>query len=189
MRRLIFGIIVIALAWVGGFLAFIGAIPQPLDNSGLSGRGIAIYTGGGGARIAAGMELFADGAGERLLITGVHPETSRARLAEMWSGPQDQFDCCVDLDRKALSTEGNAKELKVWAEAHDYDTIVIVTSEYHMPRAIASTRKQMPDAELTPYPVFSGYLDANGRPTSLEAWEKLAGEYIKYLLAQLKALF
>ena len=43
----------------------------------------------------------------------------------------------------------------------------------------------MPDAALTPYPVASGYLDENGRPVSLEAWEKLAGEYIKYLLARL----
>lgn len=189
MRRLIFGLIVIILAWIGGFAVFIGGLPRAYNTVGPNGNGVAVYTGGGGARIAAGMSLFAKGAGERLLISGVHPDTSRARLSEMWGGPQDQFDCCVDLDRNALSTEGNAKELKAWAEANEYKTIIIVTSEYHMPRAMAATRRQMPNAELTPYPVASGYLDANGRPTSPEAWEKLAGEYIKYLLAQAKALF
>lgn len=189
MRRLITGLFIIALAWAGGLLAFISGLPHPYENGGTEGHGVAVYTGGGGKRIAAGMALFADGAGERLLITGVHPDTTRARLAEMWRGPRGQFDCCVDLDRKALSTDGNAKELKAWADAHAYKEIILVTSEYHMPRAVAATRAQMPDAALKPYPVASGYLDDDGRPVSLEAWEKLAGEYIKYLLARVKAVF
>lgn len=188
MRRLITGLLILALAWAGGLLLFIGDLPRPYENGEPESHGVAVYTGGGGKRIAAGMALFAEGAGERLLISGVHPDTTRARLSEMWRGPQGQFDCCVDLDRKALSTDGNAKELKAWADAHEYKEIILVTSEYHMPRAVAATREQMPDAALTPYPVASGYLDENGRPVSLEAWEKLAGEYIKYLLARVKAV-
>lgn len=189
MRRLIIGLFVIVFAWTAGLLGFIAALPEPETDGAPQGAGVVVYTGGGGARIAAAMSLLSNGAGQRLLISGVHPETSRARLSEMWKGPQSQFDCCVDLDRNALSTEGNAAELSVWARAHKFDTIILVTSEYHMPRAIAETREKMPDATLTPYPVSSGYLNEKGRPTSLEAWEKLAGEYIKFLLTRIKTFF
>ncbi len=189
MRRLLSGLLFLALAWTGGLLVFIGQLPRPGAEGVAAGHGVAVYTGGGGKRIEAGMALFAGGTGRRLLISGVHPDTTRARLAQMWRGPRGQFDCCVDLDRNALSTDGNAKELKAWADAHAYEQIVLVTSEYHMPRAIAATRARMPEARLTAYPVSSGYLDDDGRPVSLEAWEKLAGEYSKYLLARVKAVF
>lgn len=189
MRRLIVGLFLIAFAWTAGLFGFIASLPKPAASSAPQGAGVVVYTGGGGARITAGMELLSNGAGERLLISGVHPETSRARLSEMWSGAQGLFDCCVDLDRKALSTEGNATELSAWAHTHQFDSIILVTSEYHMPRAVAETRDKMPDATLTPYPVSSGYLNAQGRPVSLEAWEQLTGEYIKFLLARIKTLF
>lgn len=189
MRRLIVGLFLIVFAWIAGLLGFIAALPTPESGAPPQGAGVVVYTGGGGARIAAAMSLLSNGAGERLLISGVHPETSRARLSEMWTGPQSQFDCCVDLDRNALSTEGNAVELSIWARTHKFDSVILVTSEYHMPRAIAETREKMPDTILTPYPVPSGFLNEKGRPVSLEAWEKLAGEYIKFLLTRIKTLF
>lgn len=192
MQRLIMGVVLLALVWTGGLMIFIGQLPRPTGNAyggSAHDAGVAVYTGGGGARISAAMAIFADGAGERLLISGVHPDTSRARLAEFWTGSPDLFECCVDLDRKALTTEGNAQELSAWAQTHEYERIILVTSEYHMPRAVATTKARMPDAVLTPYPVASGYLDGEGRPVSLKAWEELAGEYMKFILAHIKAAF
>lgn len=190
MQRLAAGLfLVFALLWLSGFFAFINRLPEPSREPPVKSAGIAVYTGGGGARITAAMALFAEGGGERLLISGVNPETSRARLAELWSGSEDLFECCVDLGHKALSTEGNAAEASIWAALHGYDSIILVTSEYHMPRAILVTKTQMPDAVITPYAVSSGYLNEHGRPVSWEAWRKLSGEYAKYLIARLKVAF
>ncbi|MHA7872549.1 MAG: YdcF family protein [Hyphococcus sp.] len=187
MRRVVLSFVLIGLLWGVGLAVFIGTLPTPATAPPPKTDGVAVYTGGGGARIAAGMELFANGAGKRLLISGVHPDTSRNRLAELWTGSKDLFDCCVDLGHEALSTEGNATEVFDWVEKNRYQTVIVVTSDYHMPRALAATRAKMPGVTLHPYAVSSGYLDAEGRPVSQTAWRKLAGEYTKFLLARVKA--
>ncbi len=178
-----------AVLWTLGFAVFVARLPAPSADKPRFADGVVVYTGGGGARISAAMDIFANGAGERLLISGVHPGTSRERLSEFWRGEPARFDCCVDLGHEALSTEGNAGELKGWAQTHRYKKIILVTSEYHMPRAIISTRAKMKDAELTPFAVPSGYVDAGGRPASLTALAKLSGEYNKFLLAYANAMF
>ena len=188
MRRLIALLTTAALIWAGGLIFFIASLPEPSGRAQGKADGVVGYTGGGGVRIYSAMQIFADGAGERLLISGVHPDTTAARLSEFWVGPKDRFDCCVDLGREALTTEGNASELRDWADSHRFTTIILVTSDYHMPRAIAVTRARMPEATITPYAVASGYLDREGRPVSLKAGLKLAGEYTKYILARIKAL-
>ena len=188
VRRLIAFLTGLALLWAGGLALFIAALPQPGATASGPVEGVAVYTGGGGARISSAMAIFADGAGERLLISGVHPDTSAARLSEFWVGPKEQFDCCVDLGRDALSTEGNAGELSAWAASHQFNNIILVTSDYHMPRALTVTRARMPDATIIPFAVASGYLNDKGRPASSQAVLKLAGEYTKFLLARVKAL-
>lgn len=193
VRKLISALIGLALLWAGGFVIFVAMLPKPGDVA--PGKadlgpadGVVVYTGGGGVRISSAMAIFADGAGERLLISGVHPNTTAERLSEFWAGPQERFDCCIDLGREALSTEGNAGELKAWAETHHYKRIILVTSDYHMPRAIAVTRARMKEAVITPFAAPSGYLDAKGLPASFNAVMNLAGEYTKYLLSRVKAL-
>lgn len=188
MRRLFAFLTGLALLWAGGLVLFIASLPKP--GAMMSGpvEGVVVYTGGGGARISSAMAIFADGAGQRLLISGVHPDTSAARLSEFWDGPKEQFDCCVDLGRDALSTEGNAGELSAWAASHQFNNIILVTSDYHMPRALTVTRARMPDATIIPFAVSSGYLNDKGRPSSSQAVLKLAGEYTKFLLARVKGL-
>lgn len=184
----------VAALWAVGFILFVANLPRATSDMNAAARhtgadGVVVYTGGGGVRISTAMSLFADGVGQRLLISGVHPDTSAARLSDFWVGAKDLFDCCVDLGRAALTTEGNAAELRDWAQSHRYQNLVLVTSDYHMPRALSVTRARMPDANITAFPVTSGYLDKNGFPSSPDAFMRLAGEYTKYLLARAKAVF
>ena len=188
MKRLIMGGSIIAIFWAIGFATFVGQLPLPSSDLPSRSDGVVVYTGGPD-RITAGMEIFANGQGDRLLISGVHQDTSRERLATFWTGAPAQFDCCVDLGREAQTTEGNADEVGAWARDHKYNSLTLVTSEYHMPRALVSTRARLPKTTITPYAVSSGYLDNKGRPKSLRAWGKLSGEYTKYLLAHINALF
>lgn len=189
MRRLLFGLVLIGIAWLVGLAAFITTLPAPTTAAPVRSDAVIVYTGGGGARITAGMTLLADGAAERLLISGVHPDISREKVAEFWTGAPELFECCVDLGWEARSTTGNAGEAARWVSDHDVKRIVLVTSDYHMPRAMTESRITMPDAIITPHPVASGYLDEEGKPTSLSAWRHLAGEFNKFVLARTKALF
>ncbi len=189
MRSIILGLALAGGVWLVGLAAFVTTLPEPTRGPFDDNDAVIVYTGGGGKRISSAMALFAGGAGERMLISGVHPETTRANMASLWEGDSDLFECCVDLGREARSTIGNASEAAKWAAAHNANRIVLVTSDYHMPRAYAETRAKMPGAAITPYVVPSGYLDENGRPLSLDAWEQLAGEYTKFLLAKANGFF
>ncbi len=186
MRRLVFGIVFVCLAWLVGLVAFVTALPQPTTNAPARSDAVVVYTGGGGARITAGMSLLADGAAGRLLISGVHPDITRENVADFWTGAPELFECCVDLGWQAQSTTGNADEAAQWTMQNDATRIVLVTSDFHMPRALAESRAAMPATSITPHVVSSGYLNGAGRPTSLSAWRRLGGEFNKFLLAKAK---
>jgi len=189
VKRFIIGLIAIGIAWSVGFAAFLRALPAPEASAVDKADGVVVFTGGGGARITAAMNIFAGGAGERLLISGVNPETSKAQLYDLWVGAPQMFQCCVDLGRKARSTEGNAAEAAEWANANKFRHMILVTSDYHMPRAIVVTKARMPGADITPYAVRSGALGESGWPVSFGAGRRLAGEYGKYVVARVKAKF
>ena len=93
--------------------------------------------------------------------------------------------CCVDFDR-SLNTLGNAIETRRWAEGRGFHSLIVVTSNYHMPRAMAELAHQLPDVALVPFPVVSDRLRgepwwANGTTMRL-----LFSEYLKYVVAQLR---
>ena len=47
-------------------------------------------------------------------------------------------------------TRGNAAETAEWARAHQVRSLIVVTSAYHMPRALAELGRDLPDvATLT----------------------------------------
>jgi len=179
---------VLGTAWAGGFALFLKDIaaagPRISVEPPAAADGVVVFTGGP-HRMTSAMALFEEGVGERLLISGVHPETTREKIAALWTGRADAFECCIDLGHTAASTEGNAAELAAWAHRHGFRRVVIVTSDYHVPRAMLEARRRMPGAELTPYPVASGVIDARARPRDLDGLRRLASEYTKYLAVRL----
>lgn len=187
MRRLLIFFAALALAWIAGLAVFLAVLPKAPPAT-AHADGIVVYTGVGGARIATAMSLLDGGAGRRLLISGVNPEISRAEVAKMWPGEVEAFECCVDLGLEARSTTGNAIEVRDWARRNDFRSIILVTSDYHMPRALLETDALMPDAEIVPYPVGSGLIGESGWPASIAACRPLAVEYTKYLAVRVKTL-
>ncbi len=185
MRRLFSAFLFIALGWGAGLAVFVSGLPKPLDTPPAAADGVVVFTGGGD-RVETAMALLSQGAGKRLLISGVNPSVRRPELAAMWPGDPELFECCVDLGLEAQTTEGNASELDNWARSHGYRSLILVTSEYHMPRALIETRDRLHDIEITPYPVASGHLGAGGKPSTLADWRRVSGEYSKYLFARAK---
>lgn len=187
MQRLVTAFLFVGLAWAAGLVVFVSGLPAPLATLPTPADGVVVFTGGGD-RVATAMELLNGGAGKRLLISGVNPDVKKPELAEMWPGDPALFDCCVDLGLEARTTEGNASELGDWMRSHGYRSLILVTSEFHMPRALIETRERLPDVAITAYPVASGLLDREGRPMSAANWKQVGGEYTKYLFARLKTM-
>ncbi|MEL7490625.1 MAG: YdcF family protein [Pseudomonadota bacterium] len=188
MQRLVAGIILLGLGWLGGFVWFVASMPGGASAPKAGADAVIVLTGAGGDRMPTGMALIEQGVGRRLLISGVNPDVSREEIAGLWPGERDEFDCCVDLGKRAETTNGNAVEAAAWISAHGFDEIVLVTSDYHMRRAMLEMRAARPGAAFIAHPVASVFLDTEGRPASPEAWRVLAIEYSKYLAVRLKTL-
>lgn len=187
MQRLLVAVVFIALAWAAGLLVFVSGLPRPASDPPAPADGVVVFTGGGD-RVASAMSLLNDGVGKRLLISGVNPNVTRPDLAEMWPGDPALFDCCVDLGIEARSTQGNASELDSWIREHGYRSLILVTSEFHMPRALLEVRDRLPAIAITPYAVASGHLTEDGRPRNGADWRRIGGEYTKYLAARAKTI-
>lgn len=147
--------------------------------------GIVVLTGGS-QRVNDGVRLLARNHGRRLLVTGAHPATGRAELARATGEARALIDCCVDIGYQALNTHGNAREAAEWARQHGFSSLIIVTSNYHMPRTLLLLRQHMPTVSLHPYPVANPRLDLEHWWTHGATARLLVGEYCKYLAALLK---
>jgi uncharacterized SAM-binding protein YcdF (DUF218 family) len=177
-----------AMALALGFAGFAWLVPSEQVILDRNADGIVVLTGGT-SRVTDALELLASGRGKRLLITGVNPGTTTADIAHQTGNYDRYLSCCVDLDYSALNTLGNAVQARIWATTHNFQSLIVVTSAYHMPRALAELANQLPDAALIPYPVVSDRLRiepwwSNGTTTRL-----VLSEYLKYLFAKMRMRF
>jgi uncharacterized SAM-binding protein YcdF (DUF218 family) len=187
-RRVRVGLAILGLAVVaalGGFVAFLSQLRDTEAAPDHKADGIVVLTGGA-SRVSDAMELLAAGYGKRLLISGVHPSSAASDISRTLPEGQTYFNCCVDLDRSAVNTRSNAAETRRWAYERGFKSLIVVTSNYHMPRAIVELSHAMPDIELIPYAVVGDKWREDpwyeGGPTL----RLVLSEYVKYVAAKLR---
>lgn len=182
------------VVWVSfafvGFVQQVNALSAPDRAAQIAPKadGLVVVTGGP-ARIEVALDLLIDGAADRLLISGVHTGTSVAALVQRTQADPALFACCVDLDRNAMDTAGNAREAAVWVAEHGFASLLVVTSAYHMPRTLSEMRHLLPDVELIAFPIVSPQAQMAAEANGL-AWPLglLAREFTKLHLARLRHL-
>lgn len=151
----------------------------------IQAEAVASLTGASDARIISAIQL-ADSLDLPLLISGVNVDATPADIARVAKVDVDKIDCCVTLGKAAASTEGNGDEVADWARRNKVDRIIVVTSEYHMERALFELKRAMPEGHFIPHAVMTTkvrpadwYRDAPTAKTLIEEW-------IKYRLAGLR---
>jgi uncharacterized SAM-binding protein YcdF (DUF218 family) len=170
-----------------GFLWFVWRVPRHEVTLTAKADAIVALTGGA-SRVVDAVELLAAGHGKRLLITGVNRTTHSSELARRVPDYQRFFACCIDLDHSARNTIGNAVETRRWSERRGFRSLVVVTSSYHMPRAMAELAHRLPDVRLIPYPVVTERLSEPWWSSAANA-RLLLFEYVKYLVAVTRIRF
>lgn len=180
----VLGIFTILLAAVtfAGFLWFADRVTALAPPSEAKADAIVVLTGGS-QRIDQAVELLRSGAGERLLISGVHPATSRAQIRRLTKSSDDLFSCCVDIGYEALDTIGNATETVRWIHDRGYKRVLVVTNNYHMPRSLFELRRLDPQTEFVPYPVVRSDLKAKNWFADPDVLRALLVEYVKIIAA------
>jgi len=182
---ILLGIVLGTLALALGFVWFLSRVQGADVALDRKAEGIVALTGGA-ARINDAIELLAAERGRRLLITGVNPTTHTAELARLTPQYRRLFDCCIDLDRSAMNTIGNAVETRRWVKARGFQSLIVVTANFHMPRAMFELGHELPNVVLVPYGVISDKVRVETWWQNPETARLLFLEYLKYIVARVR---
>ena len=174
--------LILVMFWAVGLLAFTARIERSTPAADpATADAIVALTGNATVRITTAVKLLEQGKGERLLVSGVNRAASPADILGVSKATRPIFACCVQLGFEAADTKGNARETAAWVKHEGYKSLIVVTADYHMPRAMLELKGTMPGVELTPYPVRTEEIDARSWwKTSLQA-RRMVIEYMKYL--------
>jgi uncharacterized SAM-binding protein YcdF (DUF218 family) len=167
--------------WLAGFLIFVITVttataPNPLPPA----DGIVALTGGDD-RVAAGLNLLATHEAPLLLISGAGRGTYLGDFTDDDVLAATRYASDITLGHMAGTTHGNALEAANWAHAHHMHSLIIVTADYHMPRAMLEMHAALPGITLIPAPVRPPAMQAL---FTLPTLRLLAGEYTKYLVVR-----
>ncbi len=138
--------------WLASFFYWIHHLPK--EYNGMTAEAIIILTGAKG-RLSAGTELLKEKKAKALLISGVNAQLSDRALFYQMPSMSQQLKKRVSVGKEASNTIGNAIEAKVWMEEKNYQSAIIVTSNWHMDRAMLELRHVMEDKSFIAYPVLS----------------------------------
>ena len=176
-------LLIVLLIWTVGLMTFTGRVarstPAPTPEP---AEAIVALTGNSALRITAAMKLLEDGKGTRLLVSGVNRKATRADVRAVARAPGRIYDCCVDLGFMAANTLGNAQETAAWARSHGFTRLIVVTADYHMPRAVLELKGALPEGRFTPYPVATDEIDVPHWWKRGPQARRMVLEYCKYLV-------
>ena len=146
------------ILWIFGFIWFI--VTTESTNNDLeynTAHTIVVFTGAKG-RIDAGLQLLEKEKAKELFISGVGRRTALNHLTKYLSNFEptklEKLKPFIYLGHFANSTEGNATETKAWLKKYNRTSIILVTSNYHMPRSLILLKSVMPNIKITPYNVI-----------------------------------
>lgn len=168
-------------AWCAGLLLFMAWVftaepPNPLPPA----DGIVALTGGDD-RISEALALLAAHEAPLLLISGAGKGTYLGDFTADDSAAATKYASAITIGHMATTTHDNGAETAAWAKAHDIRSLIVVTADYHMPRALLEIGRALPGVRLIPDPVRPPAMrDRLTMPTL----RLLAAEYSKYLVVR-----
>jgi uncharacterized SAM-binding protein YcdF (DUF218 family) len=181
VAMLAIAVVIAGLGFVGFLAQLRGAETKPERQA----DGIVVLTGGA-SRVSDAVDLLAGGYGKRLLISGVHPTNDASDISRSLPESKSFINCCVDLDHSAINTRSNAAQTKRWVHERGFKSVIVVTSNYHMPRAIVELSHAMPDIDLIPYAVVGEKWRDEPWWTGGPTLRLLLFEYVKYVAAEVR---
>lgn len=190
--RIVFGLLAFLLAGVllvagWDFSRYVARADNAVTpDPPLNAQAVTALTGGSDNRIITAIQL-ADSLDLPLLISGVNIDTTPADIARVTNTPLDRIECCVTLGRAAATTEGNGMEVADWARRNKVTRLIVVTSEYHMDRALFELKRSMPEGIFIPHAVMTTKVPPGEWYKDPATARLLIEEWIKFRLAGLRS--
>ena len=183
IQTALLGLLVLLGLALASFQKFVLTLPN--DDTKLSAPidGLVVATGGQ-LRIQKGVELLAGGKADRMLISGVGKGITKELLKENLAISNRQarfFDCCVEIEFTATNTNGNAQATFEWMQKHALDDILLVSANYHLPRAELIFKQYLPENAVYFQAVNPPDLKLSAWYSNWQTTRLLLKEYLKYI--------
>ncbi len=136
--------------------------------------GIVVLTGDQ-FRIAKGIELLKSNPNKKLLISGVNKNINPVDIMKEFPSSINFFQCCIDIGKDAKNTFENIIETFEWMKSNEFTSIIIVTSDYHLPRVKLEINRFIDNQQIFYEAVKTDESD------SILRLKKITLEYIKYI--------
>ena len=182
-KKYIYLIIVLLIVLVVDYLFFYKKILN--YNNNLNRNNNFIVLTGGDNRVKKSLKIFfqAKYKNKNLFISGVGKGFNKKTLKKLTKqDPNNKkfIECCIQIEGISRDTFSNAVESLKWVKSKGIKSFVLLTNNYHMPRAMLEFESIFKDITITPY-VF---IDTN------KIWWKkninYVSEYFKYNLTYLR---
>ncbi len=134
----------------------------------------AVVLTGSPGRVREGFDLIAQGRVRKLIISGVYPQAELIDIFPQlpYYGPISESD--IVLEKRSLTTYGNAQQTQPLVEALQCKDIILVTSRLHMYRSLRIFRSVFPpEFEIKPRAVIAGSIDPDFFELTLEVTKSL----------------
>jgi uncharacterized SAM-binding protein YcdF (DUF218 family) len=164
----------ILLVYAVGFVFFAFTLGRPAPVNAAPSDAAVVLTGGSG-RIEHALDAVREGKAKRLLVAGADPSVTKADLARRIRGSDALLKCCVDLGSESVDTRSNAEEASRWLVKHQFHSVRLITSDWHMRRARYEFEKVL----------GSKYRLVTDGVHTEPSFITLFGEYNKYVLRRL----
>lgn len=184
-------VLIITLLWISGFFYWISLIRKDfkLPNEADS---IIVLTGGVG-RLDEALRLLNEKKSSEMLISGVDKKTKKHELREVSklfsSKDIKNLEHMIHLGYLAIDTETNAKEAKEWLDKNNFKSLILVTSDYHMPRSLIIFSKILKDKTIYPYSVKSNTINLDNWWKSYNILRLIFIEYNKFIYSSFYGFF
>lgn len=148
-----------------------------LPRAGDAPSDAVIVLAGGENRVAAGVRAWREGKARQLFIVGAGPLTTLESIVPGYESIGDSDRRKIHIENWSETTLENAFSVKGVVSEHGIRTMVLVTSDYHLPRAHLALADALPGSvRVTVLPVTSEWKGNNpswrkGKLFFLEAWK------------------
>lgn len=179
----------IAALWLVGlwlFVMHIESLNEPVITPSMEATDAIVVLTGGSERLSTGLELLSTGKAKKLFISGVHPGLSLDHIIGNQPIAPRLRSCCVILGHVAETTIGNADETRTWLALENYNSLRLVTANYHMPRSLMLFHATMPDIQIIPHPISPDSVNLAHWWDHSGTARLLVNEYNKYLWAAVR---
>ena len=174
---------VLFLLIIGGIAFYINAenyVKTQNDYKKTNLETVVVFTGALG-RLPHGMKIIKFFENKTMFVSGVYLSSDiKALLTYQSQHDQEGISNHINLGYQALDTIGNAKETRNWLLKEGYHSMYLVTSYYHMPRALLVLRRTLEEYGSKNYTI----MPVTSPVHKITIWTQftlIASEYIKYI--------